>query len=172
MNQWVLVFQANMGSIKASKAELPPWSASLSGGLQTNPGAERAGVGVMGGVTYVPVGWGQSWFLSFTHQHNCYFLKKSHTINQDGFKYCWKHYLISETILTDFQPKLVYDCNNQIIKTPAGNKNFMILEKILNNTKTLDQEERISKIKHEIDTEFTGDNKYQAYKKNFVTWKS
>lgn len=29
---------------------------------------------------------------------------------------------------------------------------------------------RISLIKHEIDTEFPGDNKYNAYKKNFVSF--
>ncbi len=101
---------------------------------------------------------------------HCYFLKKSHTINEDGFKYCWKHYLISPTILQDFQPKEVYDCSNQVIKTPAGNKNLMILEKILNSSRSLDLEKRKAKIQHEIDTEYSGDNKYQAYKKNFVTF--
>lgn len=101
---------------------------------------------------------------------HCYFLKKSHTIEGDAFKYCWNKYLISPTILTDFQPIPVYDCSNQIIKTPAGTKNLMILEKILNKTKDMDLESRIKKIRHEIDTEYIGDNKFQAYKKNFVTF--
>lgn len=102
---------------------------------------------------------------------HCYFLKKSHTINEDGFKYCWQHHLISPTILTDFQPIVVYDCSHQIIKTPAGNKNLMFLEKILKKAnKELSLEEKTAKIRHEIDTEFSGDNKYQAYKKNFVTF--
>lgn len=101
---------------------------------------------------------------------HCYFLKKSHTINEDGFKYCWKNYLISPTILSDFQPKIVYDCSNQIIKTPAGNKNLMMLEKLLEKTKTLSIKEREEIIKHEIDTEFAGDNMFQSYKKNFVTF--
>ena len=101
---------------------------------------------------------------------HCYFLRKSNTISEDGFKYCWNHYLISPSILTDFKPKIVYDCNNQVIKTPAGNKDLLILEKILNKTRTLSTEERVKKISREIDTEFTGDNKFQAYKKNFVTF--
>lgn len=101
---------------------------------------------------------------------HCYYLKKSNTIQEDGFKYCWNNYLISPTILTDFHPKVVYDCNNQVIKTPAGNKNFMILEKILNDTRNLSITDRVKRISHEIDTEFTGDNKFQAYKKNFVTF--
>lgn len=102
---------------------------------------------------------------------HCYFLKKSHTINEDGFKYCWKNYLISPTILTDFRPVAVYDCSKQIIKTPAGNKNLMFLEKVLkkaNDELSLEEKTRI--IKHEIDTEYSGDNKYQAYKKNFVSF--
>lgn len=101
---------------------------------------------------------------------HCYFLKKSHTINEDGFKYCWKNHLISPTILTDFQPKVVYDCSNQIIKTPAGNKNLMMLEKTLKKTQALSSMEREEIIKHEIDTEFAGDNMFQSYKKNFVTF--
>lgn len=101
---------------------------------------------------------------------HCYFLKKSHTIKEDGFKYCWNNYLISPTILSDFQPTVVYDCSNQIIKTPAGNKNLMMLEKILKKTDSLGFEKRESIIKHEIDTEFSGDNMFQSYKKNFVTF--
>lgn len=101
---------------------------------------------------------------------HCYYLRKSNTISEDGFKYCWNHYLISPTILSDFQPKVVYDCNNQVIKTPAGNKNLLMLEKILKKSSSLSVNARIELIKHEIDTEFVGDNKFQAYKKNFVTF--
>lgn len=101
---------------------------------------------------------------------HCYFLKKSNTISEDAFKYCWNHYLISPTVLTDFQPAVVRDCNNQIIKTPAGNKNLMFLEKILARTSNLPIEERVTLIEHEIDTDFPGDNKYQSYKKNFISF--
>lgn len=101
---------------------------------------------------------------------HCYFLKKTNSIEGDAFKYCWKKYLISPTILTDFQAKDIYDCDNSIIKTPAGTKNLRILEKILNSTATLPFEERLNRIKFEIDTEYIGDNKFQAYKKNFVTF--
>lgn len=101
---------------------------------------------------------------------HCYFLKKSHTIDEDGFKYCWTHYLISPTILNDYQPITVVDCWDQLIKTPAGTKNFMILEKILNKVRNMPPAVRQQIVSHEIDTSFTGDNKYQAYKKNFVTF--
>lgn len=101
---------------------------------------------------------------------HCYFLKKSHTIEGDAFKYCWKHYMISPTILTDFQPRIIYDCNNKAIKTPAGTKDLIILEKILNSTRNLSLADRTQRIRFEIDTEYTGDNKFQAYKKNFVTF--
>lgn len=101
---------------------------------------------------------------------HCFFLKKSNTINEDAFKYCWNNYLISESILRDFQPKPIYDCNNEIILTPAGTKPLMILEKILARSSSMPLDRRRDYIAHQIDTDFSGDNKYQAYKKNFVTF--
>lgn len=101
---------------------------------------------------------------------HCYFLKKSNTIQDDAFRYCWEHYMISPTILTDFQPKQVLDCSNHVIRTLADTKDFLLLEKILHKTASMDELERIEIIKHEIDTTFVGDNKYQAYRKNFVTF--
>ena len=101
---------------------------------------------------------------------HCYFLKKSHSIEDDAFKYCWKNYLISPTVLDDFQPKPIYDCNNEIVLTPAGTKQFLMLEKILSRSSSMQIEERREYIAHQIDTEFPGDNKYQAYKKNFTTF--
>lgn len=101
---------------------------------------------------------------------HCYFLKKSNTIADDAFKYCWNHYLISPNILTDFEAIDVFDCNGQVIKTPSGTKNIRFLEKILQRTEHLDVAIRRERIKHEIDTEFSGDNKFQAYKKNFVSF--
>lgn len=101
---------------------------------------------------------------------HCYFLKKSHTIEGDAYKYCWKNYMLSPTILTDFQPKQIKDCSNQVIKTLAGTKDMMFMEKILNNASTLDENERREKIRKEIDTEFIGNNKYQSYRKNYVTF--
>lgn len=101
---------------------------------------------------------------------HCYFLRKSNSISEDAFKYCWTHYFISPTILKDFLPCEIRDCNNEIIKTPAGNKSFMILEKILEKSSDLAPEKRTAKIQREIDTEFTGDNKYQAYRKNFTSF--
>lgn len=101
---------------------------------------------------------------------HCYFLKKSHTISVDAFKYCWTHYLISPTILSDFQTKEVFDCSNQIIMTPAGRKPIRFLEDILKKTQSLEPLVRRNKVEREINTEFSGDNKFQAYKKNFVTF--
>lgn len=101
---------------------------------------------------------------------HCYFLKKSNTISEDGFKYCWQKYLISPTVLKDFKPAKVYDCNNQIIKTLATGKDFSILEKTLANKQKFSSYKLREIVRHEIDTGFTGDNMYQSLKKNFVTF--
>lgn len=101
---------------------------------------------------------------------HCYYLRKSNTIAEDAFKYCWNHYLISPTILDDFQPCIVKDCWNETIKTPAATKDLMFLEKILSSSSDMPLDDRKAKIRHDIDTDYPGDNKYQAYKKNFVSF--
>lgn len=101
---------------------------------------------------------------------HCYFLKKSHTIEGDAFKYCWTHHMISPSVLTDFRPRKILDCSGNVIRTPQDTKDLMFLEKKLKKTQSLSADERVRVIRHEIDTEFTGDNSFQAYKKNFVTF--
>lgn len=101
---------------------------------------------------------------------HCYYLKKSHIIQEDGFKYCWSNHLISNNILTDFRPIKVYDCTGNVIKTPSGTKDIKFLEKILVDSQKLDLEERRKLISHEIDTDFSGDNMFQSIKKNFTTF--
>ncbi len=101
---------------------------------------------------------------------HCYFLKKTNVIADDAFKYCWTHYMISPTILTDFRAVDIFDCSGQVIKTPAGNKNLRFLEKTLNKYRDLPIEEKVARISHEIDTEYVGDNKFNSYKKNFVSF--
>lgn len=101
---------------------------------------------------------------------HCYFLKKSNAITVDPFQYCWTHYMISPTILEDFMPKQIRDCNGDIIKTPAGTKPLMMLEKILHRSADMGITERRNYIQTQINTNFTGDNKYQAYRKNFVSF--
>ena len=101
---------------------------------------------------------------------HCYFLKKSHTIEGDAYKYCWKNYMLSPTILTDFQPKTIKDCSNRVIRTLAGAKDMVFMQKTLKKTSSLDEDERREIIRKSIDTESTGDNMYQSYRKNYVTF--
>ncbi len=101
---------------------------------------------------------------------HCFYLKKSNTISGDAFRHCWLEYMISPTILTDFQPREIRDCNNELVLTPAGTKPLLMLEKILQRTSSLPIQERIKKIQHEINPECAGDNKFQSYRKNFVSF--
>ena len=101
---------------------------------------------------------------------HCYFLRKSHTINEDAFKYCWKNFMLSPSLLEDFKPTTIYDCSHKIIRTLAGTKNMMFLEKILDGIKEESIGKKIQIISKQIDTEFSGDNKYQSYRKNYVTF--
>lgn len=101
---------------------------------------------------------------------HCYFLKKSNTIDEDPFKYCWTHYMISPSILEDFTPIQIRDCSGDVIMTPRGTKPLVILEKILNRSANMGITERRNYIREQIGTEFSGDNKYQAYRKNFVSF--
>lgn len=45
-----------------------------------------------------------------------------------------------------------------------------MMEKILNSSASMNITERREYIRSQIDTDFTGDNKYQAYRKNFVSF--
>lgn len=100
---------------------------------------------------------------------HCYFLKKSHTIgNMDAFKYCWRKYIISPTILQDLQPKQIFDCNNQVITTLRTGKPLVFLEKTLKQNKSFDEIKQV--VAKAIDTEFVGDNMFNSCKKNFVTF--
>lgn len=100
---------------------------------------------------------------------HCYYLKKSHTIEGDAFEYCWFHYMVSPTVVEDFQPKRILDCNGKVIYTVAGSKLLILLEKRLaDNTVSVEKKKEL--IAKEIDTHFTGDNLYNSYKKNFTTF--
>ena len=99
---------------------------------------------------------------------HCYFLKKSNITREDGFKYCWKNYLISPTVLQDLQPKVVYDCSGVPITTLNQDKNILFLEKILKKQEPF--EEKIKHIAKAIDSEYIGDNYYNSIRKNFVTF--
>ena len=117
--------------------------------------------------------WAKHQDLSIAMFHlllHCYFLKKSHVIEGDAFKYCWREYMISKTILDDFQPKIIYDCANQPIKTPAGTKNLIMLEKKLKKLEKCPLAKKRRIIQHEIDPEFVGDNYFNSIKKNFVSF--
>ena len=101
---------------------------------------------------------------------HCYFLKKTHAFKDDAFKYCWQNYMISKKILEDFKPQFIYDCLGQPIKTPAGTKEMVILEKELKKIEKLPLEEKRECIRAKIDTNCTGDNMFNSWKKNFTSF--
>lgn len=99
-----------------------------------------------------------------------YYLAKVGALTEDPFAAFFKKELISDTILTDFDTRSVCDMQGNYIHTLAGRKHFMVLEKKLGIAKSLDPIEGKQMIEHAINTEFSGDNLYNAYKKNFVSF--
>lgn len=99
-----------------------------------------------------------------------YYLKKVHIIDGDPFARCWRERLISPSILEDFSAVPVYDLSGNRIMTVAGEKPIQFLEKTLANTAHFPPDKRKVHIAHAIDTTFTGDNYFNALKKNYVTF--
>lgn len=104
---------------------------------------------------------------------HCFYLKKIKIINTDAFAYCWEKYLAPQSILTTLTPVKVLDIQGVEIRTVAGTKEILFLEKTLNRAKKLmgaDRIQAIDKIKKDMDTKFIGDNYFNSLKKNFITF--
>ena len=104
---------------------------------------------------------------------HCYYLKKIRRASGDAFAYCWKNYLFNADSLRTLEPIDVKDMDGAVIKTLSGAKNLRFLEKKMNKAKTLSgtqREDEISKLKKDSDTDFVGDNTYNSYRKNFITF--
>jgi len=94
-----------------------------------------------------------------------YYLKSTGMIEGDPFAECWLGRMISKTVLTDFAVQPVLDLSGKPIRTIAGTKRIAFLEKKL-------AQPNVSRpdLAHEIDTEYSGDNYYNAIKKNFISF--
>jgi hypothetical protein len=104
---------------------------------------------------------------------HCFYLKKIKIIDGDAFAYCWDKYLAPSTILTTLSPSTVLDIQGDTIRTVAGTKNIAFLEKRLNEIKTLSGHKQtvyLTKLKADMDTTYIGDNTFNSYKKNYMSF--
>lgn len=98
-----------------------------------------------------------------------YYLKKTHMMQGDPFAECWLRHMLSPTVLKDFQTTPVYDLSGKPITTLAGRKQIVFLEKIIPKLKGTSEEKRAVLAKR-IDTTYSGDNLFNSYKKNYVSF--
>lgn len=104
---------------------------------------------------------------------HCFYLKKNGMLDEDAFAYCWKNNLAPPTILINLKPKKVFDIQGNTIKTVAGQKEILFLEKRLKKLNDLTGKEynqAFSKIERDIDVDYVGDNYFNAIKKNFLSF--
>jgi hypothetical protein len=98
-----------------------------------------------------------------------YYMKNINQIDGDPFAHCWRERMISPTVLDDFQSIPIYDLSGEKIVTLRDRKPITFLEKIIPKLKGGIDEKRIE-LEKKIDTSHTGDNSYNSYKKNFVSF--
>jgi len=104
---------------------------------------------------------------------HCYYLKKIGQIVDDAFAYCWQTFLVPSANLKTLNPNIILDISGKPIRTLSGVKNNLFFEKKFANAKKLKgKARRISVVELESDsnTNFIGDNTYNSYKKNYVTF--
>lgn len=104
---------------------------------------------------------------------HCYYLKKTGNITGDAFAYCWNKYLVPKEVVETISPAIVHDINGNAIKTLSGRKNFLIFEKTINKINQLSgelKEKALLDLEKNVRTDYVGDNHYNSYKKNFVTF--
>lgn len=100
-----------------------------------------------------------------------YYLKKVGIVDGDAYAACWKERMIPTDILTRFNAAPVTDINGDPIKTLRTDKKLTFLEKRLNKVKKdFPQTQWAIEIGHDIDVSFVGDNLYNSYRKNYVTF--
>ena len=100
-----------------------------------------------------------------------YYLKKVGIVEEDAFSACWKEKLIPTDLLTSFQTRPVIDVAGAEIKTLRSGKSLTFLEKRVKKVKKdLPETQWVDVIGREIDTTYVGDNLYNSYRKNYVTF--
>ena len=100
-----------------------------------------------------------------------YYLKKVGIVDGDAYAACWLERMIPSDILSRFDAMPVADINGEPIKTLRTGKELTFLEKRLKKVKKdFPQNQWANEIGHDIDVSFVGDNLYNSYKKNYVTF--
>ena len=101
-----------------------------------------------------------------------YYLARIHMIEGDPFAECFKKEMISPTVLKDFSKvEYINDLSGMPIKTVAGKKNIVFLEKILNSAKkSADRGQAYARVKKAVDTDYVGDNYYNSIRKNYLSF--
>ena len=106
--------------------------------------------------------------------HYYYLARTSRSDMGDPFAACFKKEFISDTVLEDFLPKeFILDLSGTPIKTVAGTKNIVHLEKILNAARKQAQQNRrlaYDRVFKAIDTTFVGDNYFNSIRKNYLSF--
>lgn len=104
---------------------------------------------------------------------HCYYLKKTGNITGDAFAFCWKKYLAPRRVIDTLTPEIVHDLNGNPIRTLSGRKDFLVFEKTINKIKQLSgslKQKALEELERNANTDYVGDNHYNSYKKNFVTF--
>ena len=106
--------------------------------------------------------------------HYYYLARTSRMYGGDPFAACFTKEFITETVLDDFEPReCILDLSGEPIKTVAGTKNIVHLEKILNSARKKAQQDRLAaynRVLKAIDTSFVGDNYFNSIRKNYLSF--
>ena len=106
--------------------------------------------------------------------HYYYLARTSRMYGGDPFATCFTKEFITETVLDDFEPKeFILDLSGEPIKTVAGTKNIVHLEKILSAARKQAQHDRLAaynRVLKAIDTSFVGDNYFNSIRKNYLSF--
>jgi hypothetical protein len=104
---------------------------------------------------------------------HCYYLKKIGQIEGDAFEYCWNNNLFPNENLINLRATSIKDILGNDIYTLSGRKVMMIFEKKIQKIRTLRGDNKrvaVERLALDADSKFVGDNLYNSYKKNFVTF--
>lgn len=104
---------------------------------------------------------------------HCYYLKKTHEITDDAFAYCWNKFLVPGIAIEELNIPPIKDTSGDEILTLSGRKNIAFFEKRIATINTLSgsaKNQAIMELKKDADSSFTGDNYYNAIRKNFVSF--
>lgn len=106
--------------------------------------------------------------------HYYYVAKTNRGNGEDPFAVCFSKEFITETVLSDFLPKpSILDLSGNPIRTVAGTKNIVHLDKILSKARALaltDRNAAYDRVAQAINTSFVGDNYYNSIRKNYLSF--